>query len=83
MDDLLLKADIDDLTTLSVSPIDHQTYSECIDNDTLGGADGYFVIRSSRGNGRAAFEVLAKASSFEAAAAIFDMIVGPKLAAYR
>lgn len=81
MDDLLLSADIDDLTTLSVSPIDQTTYAECIDDDTLGGANGYFVIRSSRRLDRSAFEVLAKATSFEAAAAIFDMIVGRKIMA--
>ncbi len=76
MDDLTLQAKIDDLTTLYVSPVAKETYFECIDEDSLGGADGYFVVRSSRSPLRPAFEILAKAPSFEAAEIIFDMIVG-------
>jgi hypothetical protein len=76
MDDRVLKAKIDDFTTLYVSPLDPQIFSEHLDEDNLGGSDGYFVTRTT-GLGRdQRFEILAKAPSFEAAEDIFDMIVG-------
>ncbi|MBD8551293.1 hypothetical protein [Sphingomonas sp. CFBP 8764] len=75
MDDLSLRAELDGVTTLFVTPIDNATYMECIDDDALGGADGYFVVRSCRDQSRSAFEVLAKAATFEAAGVLFDMIV--------
>lgn len=76
MDDFILRAKLDDSTTLYVSPIARQTYAEYVDGDNLGGGDGYFVVRSS-GHGRSSrFEVLAKAASADAAADLFDLIVG-------
>ena len=75
MDDLVLQARLDEFTTLKVSPIDSETYSEFVEDDTLGGSFGYFVVRSSRLQDRPRFEILAKAASFEAASQIFDMIV--------
>lgn len=74
MDDLVLKAEIDDGSTLYVSTIDRQTYKEHVDDDNLGGGDGYFVIRT-RKVGANRFELLAKAASFSAAGEIFDLIV--------
>lgn len=76
MDDLILKAEIAMGTTLYVSPISRQTYAEHVDDDLLGGGDGYFVIRATRGIDRQEhFEVLAKAASFSAASDLFDLIV--------
>jgi len=75
MDDRVLKAKIDDFTTVYVSPLDHQVFSEHLDEDNLGGSDGYFVTRTT-GLGRdQRFEILAKAPSFEAAEDVFNMIV--------
>ena len=75
MDDRVLKAKIDDFTTLYVSPLDPQVYSEHLDEDTLGGSDGYFVTKTVIIGRDQRFEILAKAPSFEAAEDIFDMIV--------
>lgn len=74
MEDIVLKFDLDDSSSVYVSPISRQTYVEHVDEDSLGGASGYFVIRSWRG-GAARLEVLAKAASLEAAEALFDLIV--------
>ena len=75
MDDLVLKAEIDDGSTLYVSTIDRQTYKEHIGEDTLGGDEGYFVIRTRNGDVANRFELLAKAASFAAAGDLFDLIV--------
>lgn len=74
MEDIILKADLDESTRLYVSPLDQQTYSEYVEGDILGGSDGYFVCRSNR-EGFPKLEVLAKASNMEAATQLFDMIV--------
>lgn len=71
MDDLALVAALDDSSTLYVTPLDTQAYSEYVENDRLGGSDGYFVVRETASS----FEVLAKAASFEAAGELFDLIV--------
>lgn len=71
MDDLGLIATLDDSSTLYVTPLDTQAYAEHVENDGLGGADGYFVVRETAST----FEVLAKAPSFEAAGNLFDLIV--------
>lgn len=78
MDDLMLQAKLDAETTLTVSPIDAQTYAEYVGEENLGGNAGYFVLRTSRGATGARFEVLAKAPSFEAAGEIFDLIVSSR-----
>lgn len=74
MEDIVLKADLDDSTSLYVSPVDQQTYEEHVDNDVLGGLDGYFIFRSRR-TGYPRLEILAKAPTFEMASELFDMIV--------
>jgi hypothetical protein len=71
MDDLALVATLDDSSTLYVTPLDAQAYSEHVESDRLGGSDGYFVVRETA----TTFEVLAKAPSFEAAGDLFDLIV--------
>tara|TARA_B100001971_G_C18213306_1_gene552166 strand:- start:734 stop:973 length:240 start_codon:yes stop_codon:yes gene_type:complete len=73
MDDLTLSAKIGDEYTLYVAPIHRETYREFVSEDNLGGESGYFLLRSTaRG-----LEVLAKAPTFEAASALFDLIVRP------
>ena len=77
MEDMILMAQLDDSTSLYVSPISRQTYVEHIEDDSLGGERGYFVMRSrSRGDTR--LEVLAKASSLDAAEELFNLIVSTK-----
>lgn len=73
---MILSARLDESTTLYVSPIDRQTYAEYVDEDNLGGGEGYFVVRSRHDGRSQKFEILAKASSFAAAGDLFDMIVG-------
>jgi hypothetical protein len=75
MEDLMLSARLDENTTLRVSPIAPQTYLECIDEDTLGGDQGYFVLLSRKNTNQKSPEILAKAPSFDAAEALFDLIV--------
>ena len=72
---MVLKAKLDESTTLYVSPIEPETYAEYVGEDNLGGDTGYFLMRSlTLGDGKR-FEVLAKAPSFDAASNLFDMIV--------
>ena len=82
MEDIVLTAKIDDLTTLYVAPIVAATYAEYVDGDNLGGEDGYFLMRSQGCEGAARFEILAKASSFDAASELFDLIVGRRPSAF-
>lgn len=72
---MVLKADLDDATSLYVSPVSQQTYEEQIGDGALGGSNGYFVLRS-RKYGTQRLEILAKATSLEAAEQIFDLIIG-------
>lgn len=74
MEDVVLRTDLDDSTSLYVSPLSRQTYEEHVEVDNLGGPQGYFVVRS-RSFGDNRLEVLAKAPTFEAAEALFDLIV--------
>lgn len=74
MEEVILRAELDDSTSLYVSPIDRLTYDEYVDSNSLGGADGYFVFRS-RSVGMPRLEILAKAATLEAASDLFDLIV--------
>lgn len=74
MEDLVLSARIDEYTILRVSPIAPETYREGMEEDTLGGGDGYFVILSRSGPLRSSPEILAKAKNFESAEALFNII---------
>jgi hypothetical protein len=73
MEELVLKADLDETSSIYISPIDRLTYDECIGEDNLGGEDGYFVMLSRR-VGEPRLEVLAKAPNVEAAVVLFDMV---------
>lgn len=75
MEDMVLKAKIDDTTTVYVSPIAPETYAQCVDGDTLGGDQGYFLMRSFTQGESKRFEILAKAPSLDAATDLFDLIV--------
>lgn len=70
MDEISLVAQIDSNTTVYVSPVHDETYSEFVENDILGGPEGYFIAREFKNN----FEILAKASNLDAAKEIFFML---------
>ena len=72
---MVLKAQLDDITTVYVSAIAPETYAEYVEEDSLGGDTGYFVMRSLAKGDSTRFEILAKAPSFDAASDLFDMIV--------
>ena len=72
---MVLRAKLDDTTTVYVSPIAPETYAECVDEDNLGGDQGYFLMRSLTRGESERFEVLAKAPSLDAATDLFDLIV--------
>lgn len=61
---------IDSETTLYVSPMHDQTYSEFVEADNLGGPGGYFIARERRNQ----FEILAKAANLDAAREVFAMM---------
>ena len=73
MDEITLVAKIDSDTTVYVSPMHDQTYSEFVENDNLGGSGGYFIARERRNQ----FEILAKATDLDAAREIFGMLTSP------
>ncbi|MEM9086808.1 MAG: hypothetical protein AAGB23_12860 [Pseudomonadota bacterium] len=79
MDDLVLSAEIDSETTLRVSPIAPETFSEYIEEDTVGGNAGYFVLLSRRGANQQTTEILAKAPDFNAAETLFDIITTARI----
>ena len=70
MEDISLIAKVGDGTTVYVSPVHDLTYLEYVENDNLGGSSGYFIACERRDQ----FEVLAKATSLDAARKIFGMI---------
>jgi hypothetical protein len=70
MDEVTLVAQLDDGTTIYVSPVHDQAYREYVDGDNLGGPAGYFIARERRDH----FEVLAKATSLDAARELFGML---------
>lgn len=73
MEDIILKAALDDSLSLYISPIDRQTYAEQVAENDLGGGGGYFVLLS-RKVGLPKLEVLAKVPTIEAATTLFDLI---------
>jgi hypothetical protein len=74
MEDVVLKVKLHETTCLYVSPITRQAYDEHVEEDNLGGDNGYFIIRSHT-VGAQRLEILAKAPTFEAAGCLFDLIV--------
>ena len=77
MEDMVLKAQLDDVTKLYVSPISRQTYDEHVQDDSLGGERGYFVMRS-RSTGTNRLEILAMAPTLDAAEVLFDLTVASR-----
>ncbi len=77
MDDITLVAKLDNDTTLYVSPMHDQTYSEFVEGDNLGGSCGYFISRERKNQ----FEILAKAASLDAAREIFAMLTSARMSA--
>ncbi len=75
MEDYVLRAELDERTTLYVSTLDHRTYVEHVGVDNLGGGEGYFVIRTIWTGKLERFDILAKAPSFDAAGDLFDLVV--------
>ena len=75
MEDIVLRARIGEEVYLYISPISRETYDDQIQDDDLGGDNGYFVLRSQR-SGEQRLEVLAKVPTLEAANVLFDIIVG-------
>lgn len=82
MDEIILKADLDENTAIYISPIARQTYDEHVADDNLGGDRGYFLVKSSR-IGERKMEVLAKLATFEAAFELFDLIAPSRRALAR
>lgn len=80
MEDVVLRVRLGEATYLYISPISRETYEDQIQDDDLGGDNGYFVLRSHR-SGERRLEVLAKVPTLEAAHALFDIIVGSGRAA--
>ena len=80
MEEIVLRARLGEETYLYISPISRETYDDQIQDDDLGGDNGYFVLRSHR-SGERRLEVLAKVPTLEAANALFDIIVGPNRSA--
>lgn len=81
MEEIVLKAELDESTCLYISPINRETYEESVQEDNLGGDRGYFVLRSRR-TGGPRLEVLAKVPSLEAASDLFDMIIAGRRRAF-
>ena len=75
MEDLFLSADIGDSKRLCVSSISRQTYRNAVGSG-LGGDRGYFVFEEDASQSTGMITVLAKASSWEAAVRLFDVISG-------
>ena len=77
MEDFFLETEVDDelffVTTLS-EVMYRQIHKR---NNGLGGAVGYFICSSVKGQPEAGFSILAKAASFEAAEKIFWAICRP------
>jgi hypothetical protein len=75
MDEMVLHTTLDQNRTLYISPIDPDTYSEHVEDDNLGGVDGYFVVLAHRSD-YPRIEILAKVPTLEAAHSLFDLFVG-------
>jgi hypothetical protein len=73
MEDLYLSEKIDEKRTLFVSPLSKKSYRDA-GGRGLGGADGYFICECNESQPSAGFEILAKASSVDAAIMIFEAI---------
>lgn len=73
MDEVVLWVNLGKSNDLYVSPISRKTYDEQVEDNALGGDDGYFVLHSHR-SGDQRLEVLAKVPSLEAANTLLGLI---------
>jgi hypothetical protein len=73
LDDVFLCAEIGDSRRLCISSISHRTYRIAVGSG-LGGDRGYFIFETDESCPDAGIDVLAKATSYEAAMRLFDMI---------
>ncbi|RYE98555.1 MAG: hypothetical protein EOO77_37030 [Oxalobacteraceae bacterium] len=73
MEDLFLSADIGDSKRVWLSPISRRTYRDSVGSG-LGGDRGYFVLEEDMCPATASVTVLAKASSYDAAIRLFEML---------
>ena len=73
MDDFYLSETVSD-DTIIVTPLSKLFYRQ-LGAHGLGGSEGYFICMSSSANPDAGFEVLAKASTADAAQRIFQALV--------
>lgn len=73
MEDLFLSAEIGDSKRVCLSAISRQTYRESVGSG-LGGDRGYFVIEEDSSQAATSVTVLAKASSYDAALRLFEVL---------
>lgn len=73
MDDVFLRARINDSKTVCISPIPKKLYRET-GAKGLGGEFGYFVYEIDETLPQRSIEIIAKAASLEAATRLFEII---------
>lgn len=74
MDDVILSKRLGPNSAVYVTTLDPETFEASVEAATLGDGRGYFVIHETGDPGERRLEVLAKAASFSAAGALFDLI---------
>jgi hypothetical protein len=75
MDDIVLRARIDDSREVYLSPLPKKAYKEA-GGKGLGGDYGYFIYEVDVTRPNAGIEIIGKAASIEAAIRIFEIICG-------
>lgn len=73
MDDVFLKAKIDDTRSICISPLPAKTYKEA-GGKGLGGEYGYFIYEIDSTYPDTGIEVIGKVASIDAALRIFEVI---------
>lgn len=76
MDDIFLRARLDDNREVCISPLPAKTYKEA-GGKGLGGDLGYFIYEVDKTRPAVGVEIIGKAASLEAALRIFDIICRP------
>ena len=77
MEDVFLRAQIDQNRSVCISPLPARTYREA-GAKGLGGDYGYFIYEVDSSHPNAGVDVIGKAASLEAALRIFELIIGPR-----
>lgn len=80
MDDVFLRARIDDNRFICISPIPRQDYKNSAARG-LGGEFGYFVYEVDESLPDAGIDVIGKAASLEAALRLFEIITNRTITA--